>query len=147
MLAKSTLAQIHIAKKDLQISDIIYRDCINAISDGKTESSKYLNPSQAQKLLKHFKSIGWQPKYHNRKLPQSPSGHLKLLPKTDPAITHIVRLWHLLAKKGKLQNSSRKAMLNFCERQTSQPVKNLDQLSTGEKQKIIESLKAWHARK
>lgn len=54
---KRDLATIHIAKKDTQIADDIYRAKIMEI--GKVESAGDLDEKGRAKLIAYFKSIGW----------------------------------------------------------------------------------------
>ena len=54
------LAQIHIAKKELALTDDAYRDMLR-LQFG-VESSKSLTDRQAVVLINHLKSKGWQPK-------------------------------------------------------------------------------------
>lgn len=54
------LAKIHIAKKDLALSDDAYRDILRMHFG--CESSKALTDRQATVLLNQMKAKGWQPK-------------------------------------------------------------------------------------
>lgn len=60
MPSQQQLAKIHIAKKDLALTDEAYRDILR-LHFG-CESSKALTDRQATVLLNHFKAKGWQPK-------------------------------------------------------------------------------------
>ncbi len=57
---RAQLAKIHIAKKELQLTDEIYRDILAMTF--KVESAKDLSDRQAAQLLELFKTKGWQPK-------------------------------------------------------------------------------------
>ncbi|GAB6191131.1 regulatory protein GemA [Desulfocastanea catecholica] len=57
---KAQLAKIHIAKKELDISDEIYRDILHV--NFAVESSSKLNETQAAKLLDIFAGKGWKSK-------------------------------------------------------------------------------------
>lgn len=57
----ANLAKIHIAKKDLGLTDDEYRSVIAYHFAGKTSASQ-LNPRQQTVLLNHFRAKGWQPK-------------------------------------------------------------------------------------
>jgi len=57
----AVLAKIHIAKKDLRLTDDEYRAVIAFHFGGKT-SAKELSPRQQAVLLNHFKAKGWQSK-------------------------------------------------------------------------------------
>ena len=55
------LAKIHIAKKELQLTDDLYRDIL-ALNFKGVQSAKGLTIQQADQLLEHFRSKGWKPK-------------------------------------------------------------------------------------
>jgi phage gp16-like protein len=57
---KAQLAKIHIAKKELQLTDDIYRDILAV--NFKVESAKDLTDRQAVQLLEIFRVKGWQAK-------------------------------------------------------------------------------------
>lgn len=57
---KAQLAKIHIAKKELQLTDEVYRDILH-LSFGAV-SAKELNEVDAAMLLDIFKGKGWKPK-------------------------------------------------------------------------------------
>lgn len=54
---RAQLAKIHIAKKELQLSDDIYRDVLAV--NFSVESAKDLTERQAMQLLEIFKAKGW----------------------------------------------------------------------------------------
>lgn len=57
---RAQLAKIHIAKKELQLTDEIYRDILAV--NFKVESARNLTNLQAAQLLEIFRAKGWQPK-------------------------------------------------------------------------------------
>jgi len=57
MPSRSQLARVHIAKRDLKLSDSLYRDFLN-LCFGK-RSAKNLSPQEVDELLLHFKGLGW----------------------------------------------------------------------------------------
>nr|WP_321464281.1 regulatory protein GemA [uncultured Desulfobulbus sp.] len=59
-LDKTTLAKIHIAKKELALSDQAYRDIL--FFNFQTGSAKDLTSLQARQLIELFRAKGWQPK-------------------------------------------------------------------------------------
>jgi len=61
-------------------------------------------------------------------------------------IAHIVRLWARLGTAKKVQAATRPALLAWCSRQVGQSVQTLDVLSTEQRSKLIEALKAWAKR-
>jgi phage gp16-like protein len=58
MACKANLAKIHIAKKELNLDDDIYRDILH--TQFKKRSSRDLSDFQCVKLLQHFESLGWK---------------------------------------------------------------------------------------
>lgn len=57
MPTRSQLARVHIAKRDLKLSDSMYRDFLN-LCFGK-RSAKDLSLPEVEALLAHFKGLGW----------------------------------------------------------------------------------------
>jgi|FLOH01.1.fsa_nt_gi hypothetical protein len=55
------LAKVHIAKRDLKLTDQLYRGFLNVLF-GET-SAKDLTHGQIDELLEHFKSLGWESGY------------------------------------------------------------------------------------
>ena len=132
--SKAALAKIHIAKKELGLSDEVYRDILK-IQCGRTSSAK-LTPMQAEQLLRHFKKLGWQPKAA-QKLPgmDIPS---------DGQSQKILALWISLHQAGVIKDRSDKALLAFVKRMTHKD--HLRWCDGQDKHKIIEALKDWAKR-
>jgi len=64
-ISKNQIIKIHIAKKELNLSDENYRNILSGfITEEGTEagSCKDLNEQQAEILLDTFKKLGWKPK-------------------------------------------------------------------------------------
>jgi len=55
---RAELAKIHIAKRDLKLTDQLYRGVLNVLF-GET-SARDLSHEQIGELLDHFKSLGWE---------------------------------------------------------------------------------------
>lgn len=60
MPSQQQLAQIHIAKKDLALTDDAYRDILR--NQFSVKSSKELTERRADALIELFKDKGWKPK-------------------------------------------------------------------------------------
>ena len=58
---RAELAKIHIAKRDLKLTDQLYRGVLNVLF-GET-SARDLSHKQIDELLDHFKSLGWRNEY------------------------------------------------------------------------------------
>jgi len=63
---RKTLAKIHIAKKDLGLDGTQYEDVLRANSKGK-ESAALLTDAEAERVLDHFKQLGWKPRRRGKK--------------------------------------------------------------------------------
>ncbi len=61
---KAVLAKIHIAKKELGLTDEVYRNILSMKFHVKSASR--LDDRQATVLLNTFKAKGWKPKRLNR---------------------------------------------------------------------------------
>lgn len=59
--SRADLAKVHIAKRDLNLTDQLYRGFLNVLF-GET-SAKDLTHEQIDELLEHFKSLGWESGY------------------------------------------------------------------------------------
>ena len=57
MPTRSQLARVHIAKRDLDLSDSMYRDFLNLCFEKR--SAKDLSGLEVEALLAHFKGLGW----------------------------------------------------------------------------------------
>ncbi len=135
MPSRADLAKIHIAKKELGLTDEAYRDIMRE-RFGK-ESAAKLTVGQACRLINHFRSLGWKPKYQ-QKLPGVYSKP------TDGQEGKIIALWLELAKAGVVRNKSDRALQAFVRRMTKKH--HMRWCTTGEKNTIIEALKDWGAR-
>jgi len=58
---RANLAKIHIAKKELGLTDESYRDILHL--HFKVDSASKLNDRQCTVLLNHLKALGWKPKH------------------------------------------------------------------------------------
>ena len=72
---RAELAKIHIAKRDLKLTDQLYRGVLNVLF-GET-SAKDLSHEQIDEILDHFKSLGWGNEYSKEEttLPANSNGH------------------------------------------------------------------------
>lgn len=131
---KKNLAKIHIAKKDLGLTDDAYRDVLRNVC-GKDSAAK-LTDNQATRVLRYFEARGWKPKAQ-RSLPGMG------IPR-DGQSKKIQALWITMHKAGKVRNSSDKAMLSMVKRVTG--VDRLEWCSDAQKSAVIEALKDWAKR-
>jgi phage gp16-like protein len=136
MPTRAEFAKIHIAVKELQISDDAYRDILR-IQFNK-ESSKNLNSKEVGALLAHFKGLGWKPRYKKK------GGEASLPLAQDRMSRKIRALWITLHKAGAVKDSSEQALGRFAKRITG--VAALQWLDTEQKGKVIAALSQWSKR-
>lgn len=101
-----------------------------------------MNMPQLAAALEDYEKRGWpRTRSFSDKGNQAPA-------KVTPQISAIVRGWSKLGQAGKLEDSSRAAMLKFCGNQVKdkRTISKLDDLTSKECQGIIEALKAWGRR-
>lgn len=91
MPTHAELAKIHIAKRDLKLSDPLYRGFLNVLFG--QGSARDLTHDQVEELLDHFKSLGWHSEFHSggSKTPTIISSVRK--PATMAQLGLIVYLW------------------------------------------------------
>ena len=58
MPTHAELAKIHIAKRDLKLTDPLYRGFLNVLFGQGSERD--LTQEQVEELLEHFKRLGWK---------------------------------------------------------------------------------------
>lgn len=134
MPSQKNLAKIHIAKKDLALTDEAYRDILRNVC-GKDSAAK-LTDTQALRVLRHFEARGWKPKKQSS-LPGM------AIP-TEGQSKKIQALWITLHKAGKIQNGNDAALLAFVKRLTK--IDRLEWCSGHDKDRVIEALKSWAKR-
>ena len=137
------LQKIHIARKQLAMSEDTYRGLLREISKGRTDSSGELTHVERAQLLKHMERCGFKarkPK-QSRRAPAKPD-----LPIGDDRdqVKMIRGLWIELHEFGAVRDSSELAMCAYVKRVTHKDhpkFLDIDQASD-----IIEQLKKWRDR-
>ena len=109
---REELAKIHIAKKDLDLSDDIYRDIL--WHAGKVESAADLDWQGRRAVLERFKELGWKPAAKK----SAPVGAKTRRPADDPQSRMLRGLWIELHKAGKVKNPAESALNKFVKRMT-----------------------------
>ena len=126
-------------------SDEAHRDLLGmhgAVAvDGRASATR-MNVPQLGAVLDDYERRAWP--RHKRVF--KGAGHGGQAQKVPERIAHLVRLWGKLGQAGKVNNSSRAALLTFCARQVGRPVPNLDALSVAECQSVTEAIKGWLGR-
>jgi phage gp16-like protein len=129
VIARSTIAKIHIAKNQLAMDDDTYRAMLRSV--GGVESSKDLTPAAASRVLKHLETSGFKP---IRKA-------IDLTAADDAQSKKIRALWLELGTRGALRTTSERALAAYVKRQTG--IESLQWLSAAQASRVIEALKKW----
>ena len=129
---KSLLAQVHIARKELDLEEDDYRDIIEA-RFGKRSAGKISVP-QLRELVGIFMDKGWKPKGSGRSRGRAKS----------PAVRKIYVLWRLLREAGVV---SAQRPDGFAQRMTRNPrrpegVPRVEWLADADAWAVLEALKA-----
>jgi len=88
---RTLLAKIHIAKKDLGMSDDEYRTVLD-VKFGKGSASKLTMPQLSQ-LVAHFQTLGWEPAPSRGKPKNPPAERSALLSKVEAYLAEAGRPW------------------------------------------------------
>ena len=126
-ILKSMKAKIHVAKKELGLSDEAYRLVLESIT-GK-DSTKSMTLGELDAVLEAFKSKGFKVTVKRREV------------NNDPRLKKIWALWYALADAGKCDRTA-KALNGFVKKQIG--VENMNWLQFADQfEAVIEGLKAW----
>lgn len=126
---RRALAKIHIAKKELGLSDDIYHDLVRSTVPGK-ESAADLTDGELRMVLDRLAELGWRPR-----LPRDSERPL------PPMVWKARELWLQLHRVGAVHNPSWAALGRFAKRMTG--VGDLRRLSVKQATRVIEALKQW----
>jgi phage gp16-like protein len=132
-LRKRELAQIHIAKQQLGLSDDEYRDVMFAVT--RVRSAAELDWTGRKRLLDHFRKVGF--KGGQARAAGGGSGG-------DRQVRLVRHLWAQLHAAGAVASADDAAMNAWIKRQFNRNA--VQWLSTGEARSAIEQLKRWLAR-
>jgi hypothetical protein len=124
------LAQLHIAKKALALTDDSYRDVLRRITG--QESGKDCTERQLRAMLDEFKRLGWANKAKPRGKRVS----------DNPQVRKIYAVWADLAPF--VAGHGPEGLRTFCRRQTG--VDAPEFLDPAGANKVVEGLKAWLGR-
>lgn len=89
----ATLAKIHIAKKELAMTDDTYRAMLHGLAG--VRSARDLSETQALNVLAHLKRCGWKPKGASQagKRPKPAAGKAALISKIEAQLAEAQRPW------------------------------------------------------
>ncbi|MBW6402055.1 regulatory protein GemA [Roseomonas sp. HJA6] len=129
----AVIAKIHVAKKQLALTDDSYRDLLRRITG--LESTKTMRADQLDAVLREFARLGWKPKPAMKRA-------------ADPQVAMIYAVWTDIKK---LKGGGTAAELRaFVQRQTRTDA-HPDGISSAEflrgdmTTRVLEGLKGWRA--
>lgn len=127
------IAKIHIARKDLALSDESYK----AVLFGATgkESCKDMNLKELESVLSRFKSLGFSGK-------PARAGKRKMA--TGAQAKKIRALWLTLHEMGALRDPSEEALASFVARACG--VDDLHWITPAQADRTIKALRGWISR-
>lgn len=123
--SRRLVAMIHIARKDLGLSEDAYRAILSEVT-GK-DSSKDLDERQLLRVVERLREHGWKPKSGKRS--------------EKPAVRMAWALWTQLGTLKALHTPTRAAFRKFCAQLVG--VEEVEWMSPEQLAKTIESLKVW----
>lgn len=137
------LARVHIAKKEMGLTDELYRASVGAVVEGK-DSAKDLTMGELNKLLKHFESRGWSPKRKARSK-NTPGKKRKgfRTPSSRPMVRKIYVLWSILHKNGVYSAKRPDGFVKRMTKNHTRPdgIANTEWLEDDDAYLVIEALK------
>jgi phage gp16-like protein len=126
---QALLAQIHIAKKQLGLSEPEYRDLLFAAT--RKNSSSIMSPAELGLVIEAMVKAGFKPAFKG-----APDGKKS----ARKVVRLIFGLWSELARRGIVENADRAALIAFVKRQTG--IDHPDWLSNTQASSVVEALKA-----
>ena len=130
---RTELAKVHIAKRDLKLTDQLYRGVLNVLF-GKT-SARDLSHKQIDELLDHFKSLGWGNEYRKEETTLPPHSNGRKVA-TMAQLGLIMYLW----KHGPgIRNKSTQALDYFLNHHFH--VSHLKEVKAGQVPEILAAIK------
>lgn len=137
------LAQIHIARAQLGMSEDEYRDLMSVKFNG-IRSAAALSAQQRQELLHHFQLCGWQGSVPGSR---ANGAATKKVP-WSPAVKKLFSVWQQLADARLVNDRSGKALSAWCARQTAGAdgqggVQRVEWLNPAQLHAVTENAKLW----
>ncbi|KIP18421.1 hypothetical protein KY49_3313 [Burkholderia sp. MSHR3999] len=111
LIAKTTIAKIHIAKQQLAMTDDEYRTVLRSVAG--VSSSKELTPEGAHKLLKHFERCGFKPKRDAGHRPNVSRLRAAQMRKIEALLADAGRPWDYLG--GMVKRICKVDAIEFCD--------------------------------
>ncbi len=124
------LAVIHVAKKELGLDDVNYRECLLLLT-GRSSAGE-LNEEERHRVIEHFRGMGFERK--GRKRNNS----------ANPMHSKIRYLWRDLYRAGAIRDNSDAALDSYVRRMTGSD--SLRFLDREQSWRLIEAIKKWLSR-
>jgi phage-related protein len=131
---RTELAAIHIAKKDLALTDDSYRAIVWRFSGEKSDSAGALDTTQRRALLDHFRGLGFERKKQPARAGKRPMAF-------SPLASKIRALWLSLYHLGEVESPKEESIAAFVQRQTG--VEALQWIDIDKADVVIRALRAW----
>lgn len=131
---RSLLGKVHIAKKELKLSEDAYRDVLFGIT-GKDSAGK-CSEGELGKVLDRMRALGWTP--------ANPKGRTTSRPADHPSAKKARALWISLYHLGVIENPAEQALEAFAARQLK--CERLQWTNQGQTFRLIEALKGMAER-
>ena len=141
---KPLIAQIHIAKKDLQLDDDTYRALLANAANGK-QSCASMSIQELEAVKKALVQRGWKPLVKSRLKPRQYSPKTTHKPPLEKNVADKIRaIWIDMAKHGYIQGGSERALGSLCHRMKRR--QSVTWLTPTEQIQFLEQLKKMGAR-
>jgi len=135
------LAKIHIARKDLALSDDCYRALLARVTG--RDSAAGLAPSQLDAVLAEFARLGWRPKPKAGQ-PAAPEGSRWRPPSGKAEVRKVFAIWGEMCRLSIPRTPTREGLRAFVASQTG--VEDPEWMTPDQAQTVVEGLKSWRAR-
>lgn len=138
---------IHVAKRELKLTDDAYRAALAGAANGK-ESSADMNLKELESVMTSLKNAGFKHQLKRKQKRLSPAADTRV--KADE-ISKIRAVWITMFKQRLLRDGSESALNSYVKRMTVQlnngvGVDEVAWLNCYLAVKVLESLKNWHRR-
>jgi len=140
MPRNAMLAKVHIARKDLALTEDCYRAILSRIVG--QESSKGLTDIQLDKVLAEFKRLGWSPQPKGKATATDGQRHRPASGKAH--VRKVFAIWTDMCREGIPETPTRAALLAFVQRMTG--VDDPEWMTPAQAQVVTEALKGWRGR-
>jgi phage gp16-like protein len=143
---KQHLAMVHVAKKQLALTDEAYRDILERMF--QVRSAGDLKLDQLGQLLDHLKTLGFRYRPKHMRVSREKEPNLG----NGPVVAKLRALWLALFYLGLVHDRKDAALLVFVKRQTKtvsadgRGTQALSWLKPDDAHRVIEALKTWAAR-